>query len=175
METKAETKEQAREQASKILREYWGENEFPDIVKTANAFGITVKAGRINEGTPIVSRGARSAGVFYKDKDKTPTICVDIQSEAIDNYFAIAHMIGHCVERRMKGENTEAFDYVEKWRDLPWSEAREERFANYFASYLLMPEGLFNRFRGVDQNFLNAARMFDVSSEVLAHRLLFLD
>jgi hypothetical protein len=58
-----------KEQAEKILWEYWQEDVFPvDPVKIARSLGMKVTLTNLNGGV---------SGVIYKDKGDKPVICLN--------------------------------------------------------------------------------------------------
>jgi len=150
--------------AANLLRQYLGLGVSP----ISNIFSLL----EIELGMRIFSRKLPSgiSGVYLKDDIYGHCILVNSDHYLPRRVFSVAHELGHAVS---VPNHVDIFDYNAK------ESPREERFANLFASFFLMPSNSVRKqfdhydteggFSG--HNLIALAKSFNVSAEAMCRRL----
>lgn len=166
--------------ADTILDRYW-DGEYPvDPNAIAVAMGMDVYFARIP---------GRLAGLILKTADQSmPSIFVDEGASTPRKRFTIAHEIGHYVEtqglRDPETPSKEVFGFSDavmtddkktpifrKTDHEISNQSPSERFANYFARLLLIPESELARFVDTNLGPRDMAAYFGVSTATINRRL----
>ena len=173
--------ERAERWARRILGEYW-DGEFPvDPNKIAVKMGMDVYFIPIPEG---------QEGVILRGKqDARPSIYIEKDTETSRKRFAIAHLMGHYVERLKESDDlsqeiggpfgfcdaTMTSDGQIMANPLLPRQSSQEIFADWFAHSLLIPKTELQSFIDASMSIEEAAIYFGVSRTTMRNRLNYLD
>ena len=152
----------AAQEAQQLLDTTWG-NKFPvDPVKIARDLGIDVLEVEFDPGV---------AGAIFKEPGQDPTIFINATDSPSRQRFTVSHELGHYV---MHADEPDAFDYVDNRSAVSADEGHAnqfERFADTFASALLMPAKEVNRLMKEKYTPTQIAAYFGVSQDAAYLRL----
>lgn len=147
--------------AQALLDETWNDTIPVDPVRIARALGITVIKSQLSKDT---------SGALMKEVGQDPVIVLNRDDHPNRQRFTCAHELGHFVQR---SDMPEKYAYIDKRNSMSSTgKSPEERYANAFASALLMPARHVRRLekQGL-RGDLQLALQFDVSREAMAYRL----
>jgi Zn-dependent peptidase ImmA (M78 family) len=153
-------KDDAAKAAKRLLDETWNGGLPVDPVKIARVLGIDVVNAQLD---PNMS------GALLKEPGRDPTIFLNAQDSRNRQRFSCAHEIGHFVKRK---DNPDQYEYVDFRGQLAGLGVDpDERFANGFAAYLLMPEKNVRELQkqGLDETAM--ALRFGVSQDAMHNHL----
>jgi len=121
-------KDVAREDAERILGEYWVPVSFPvDPFRIAEQMGIKVFLAKMSEGVSgtLIKRSGEPAGIY-----------LNVNESGLRQNFTCAHEIGHYIDRSRK--NDLEYSFQDLRNGAPNTPI--EFYADHFAANLTMPE-----------------------------------
>lgn len=155
------TNHDPKEEAQRILEQYWAEGEFPvDPAVIAHRMNVKVLVTIFDD--PKIS------GAVMKEENGTPEILVNKKDSSTRMRFTLAHELGHIVQNDKKGD----FVYIDHRNQLASDGTdKDEIFANQFAACLLMPEEAVKAALKLFK-LTEIAQYFNVSDKAMKYRLL---
>ncbi|QCQ94044.1 ImmA/IrrE family metallo-endopeptidase [Rhodococcus sp. SGAir0479] len=163
VETVAQIRERARNDAWAVLDQYWDDGVFPvDPIKVAGAMGIKVYSASLESDC---------FGMIIGAPDGSADIYLDADQPLNRLRFTCAHEIGHYVDNTSKIDGTE-LAFVDRRSDAGRGTAPEV-YANEFAGSLLMPADQISREleRNPSMTPMELAAKFEVSLDAMRYRL----
>lgn len=157
MSVKAEAENAAR----KLLADTgWGTRVPVDPARIARSLGLSVVTAHLPQSV---------SGALVKEPGRDPSILLSAEDGQNRQRFTCAHELGHWVKR---SEQLNAYEYVD-YRNPTSSTGTDpdERFANAFASALLMPEDAVRAMHRRKSSDIEMSLHFGVSREALRIRL----
>lgn len=135
-----------------------------NIEEITRHLGIEYKRVFLDEGVD---------GFLVKDKPNVPFKAgVNAASHIHRARFTIAHEIGHYIHKYQNLSDDEVAEKIEYRNELSSKGTDdEEKWANHFAAALLMPATIVYEFWAKGLTIEEIARLFDVSTKALKHRL----
>ncbi|MDR2930624.1 MAG: ImmA/IrrE family metallo-endopeptidase [Propionibacteriaceae bacterium] len=154
-------KDVAREDAVRILDQYWDGRYPVDPVRIAQGIGIRVWTADL----PVDVSGQ----LIKSETDAVGNIYLNQTETAVRQHFTCAHEIGHWVDR--KNHHDLKYSFVD-YRDASKAPAvATEWYADHFAGNLLMPTEDFTRFHKMGFSVPDLAFYFGVSPASVKVRL----
>lgn len=152
-------KEQAREDAERVLRDYWDDGFPIDPVEIAQSLGVKVWTAEFPHDVAgqLVQREGKPAEIYLNgtDGDTRQT-------------FTCAHEVGHYWERSQHDDAE--YSFTDHRGEAPPSDAHEW-YADHFAANLLMPEDEFRSKKAAGASVAKLASHFAVSRQAVMTRI----
>jgi Zn-dependent peptidase ImmA (M78 family) len=149
--TVAQIRDQARNDANKILEESWEPGVFPvDPILIARDLGVSVFEDELGENVWGMLVGSNGNVSMFLDQSQPPKRF----------RFTCAHELGHFYHRR---EEIAGGGAIVDHRNEGGRGRSDEIYANEFAASLLMPEYAFRKACREGMSDMELMRMFDVS------------
>jgi Zn-dependent peptidase ImmA (M78 family) len=153
-------KEEARQDAARILRAAWTGAAPIEPVSIANELGVEVLEAPLDGNT---------LGALFISPEKDPRIVLNQGDSFNRQRFTCAHELGHYVRRSAESNEYARVDLRDDRSST--GEDPEEIYANEFAACLLMPESEVRAFADLGLDDLEMALKFRVSREAMQFRM----
>ena len=151
-------KEQAREDAGRVLQDYWDDGFPVDPVEIAHRLGIKVWTAELPHTVAgqFVQREGRPAGAYLNKNDS-----------GTRQAFTCARQVGHWWECTRRGDKE--YSFMDGRGEAPLSDPHGW-YADCFAACLLMPEAKFRRKADAGFGAAKLADFFGVPQPVVLAR-----